>query len=136
MAELLSIGQVGDEAGLPTSTLRYYDEIGLVEPATRIAGRRHYEPATLRRLRIVRLCQRAGFTLRETGQLLDGDWRLLAERKREELDRRIRELRDAKRLVQAALDCDCDDLQGCRRTGHVAPLQLCDAPLATKQETP
>ena len=42
LLRLLSIGELSDRTGVPTSTLRYYDELGLVRPATRIAGRRRY----------------------------------------------------------------------------------------------
>lgn len=127
MAELLTIGQVADEAGLATSALRYYDESGLVEPTTRISGQRRYDPQVLRRLRIVELCQRAGFTLAEIEQLLDGrgDWRPLAEDKLTELDRRIQELQGARRLVLAALECDCAHLEGCDQTAHDAPDRIC-----------
>lgn len=127
MAELLSIGEVADRAGLATSALRYYDELGLVEPATRISGQRRYAPAALRRLRIIQLCQHAGFTLAEIDQLLDGtgDWQPLARDKLDELDRRIRELRDARRLVRAALECDCAHLEGCTDTAHDAPQTIC-----------
>lgn len=135
MPELLTIGQVADEAGLATSALRYYDELGLVEPAIRISGQRRYEPQVLRRLRIVELCQRAGFTLGEIEQLLDGhgDWRPLAEDKLVELDRRIRELRGARRLVQAALECDCADLEGCDETAHDAD-RICGTRPGTDDE--
>lgn len=127
MSELLRIGEVADRSGVATSTLRYYDELGLAEPVTRVSGRRRYEPAVLRRLRMIALCKRAGFTLAEIGQLLDGggDWRPLASDKLEELDRRIRELKDARRLVEAALACDCEDLEGCGRTGHGDVSLLC-----------
>lgn len=136
MTELLTIGQVADQAGVATSALRYYDERGLVEPATRISGQRRYDPRVLRRLRILDLCQRAGFTLAEIEELLDGagDWRPLAEGKLAELDERIRELQDAKRLVQAALDCDCAHLEGCDRTAHDAPQRICGTRPETEME--
>lgn len=123
----MTIGEVADQAGLATSALRYYDERGLVEPATRVSGQRRYRREVLRRLRIIQLCQRAGFTLAEIERLLDGtgDWRPLAEGKLAELDRRVRELRDARRLVRAALDCDCADLEGCEDTAHDAPQRIC-----------
>lgn len=126
MAELLTIGQLAERAGLATSALRYYDERGLVEPTTRISGQRRYDPQVLRRLRIVELCRRAGFTLAETERLLDGagDWREVAQDKLSELDRRLRELREARQLVRAALDCGCSDLEGCERTAHDLPQSL------------
>lgn len=134
MDELLTIGQVAEQTGLATSALRYYDERGLVEPARRVSGQRRYHRDVLRRLRIIGLCQRAGFTLAEIEQLLDGtgDWRPLAEDKLAELDRRVRELRDARRLVRAALDCDCADLEGCENTAHDVPQQICGTRPASK----
>lgn len=136
MGELLTIGQVADQAGLATSALRYYDQRGLVEPARRVSGQRRYRQDVLRRLRIIEMCQRAGFTLAEIEQLLDpgGDWRPLADGKLAELDRRIRELRDARRTVRAALDCDCANLEGCEKTAHDAPQQICGTRPATNDE--
>lgn len=137
MSERLTIGDLAGQAGVTTSTLRYYDELGLVQPAARVSGQRRYEGRMLRRLRIIDLCQRAGFTLVEIRRLLDGDadWRPLATAKLTELDQRIRELRDAKRIVQAALDCDCDHLEGCERTAHDAPETICGTrPTTTTEE--
>ncbi len=133
MTRKMSIGEVADRAGVAASTLRYYDELGLVEPAGRVSGRRRYDEAVLRRLRIVDVCQRAGFTLEEIGRLLDGngDWRDLSAVLLYEVADRLAQLRDARRLVQAALECDCDDLEGCADTGHDAPDQICGTTPAT-----
>lgn len=121
MAALMTIGQVADAAGVATSALRYYDALGLVEPATRISGQRRYDPGAVRRLRIIEICQRAGFTLKEIGQLLDGEgrWQELATRKGAELRRRIDELQAAATLVEEALACDCQRLEDCGRAPHV-----------------
>lgn len=120
MAELLTIGEVAEAAGVATSALRYYDEIGLLPPATRIGGQRRYTGRAVGRLRIVERCQRAGFTLEEIGRLLDGTggWQRLARRKREELERRVAELEEAIDLVDAALACGCEHLEGCERAEH------------------
>lgn len=120
MAELMTIGQVADAAGMATSTLRYYDDIGLVRPSTRISGQRRYTDHAVRRLRIVDTCQQAGFTLDEIGQLLDGagDWQILARRKRGELNQRIQQLQQAVQLVDDALACGCENLEGCERDRH------------------
>lgn len=122
MAELMTIGQVADAVDMATSTLRYYDDIGLVEPTTRISGQRRYTDRAVRRLRVIDSCQQAGFTLEEIGQLLDstGDWQSLARRKRHELHARIQQLQQAVQLVDAALACGCDNLEGCERERHPA----------------
>ena len=72
MDELLSVGEVAARSGLAPSTLRYYDEINLVAPTTRVGGQRRYAPAVLPRLRIIAGCQQAGFTLEAIRALLDG----------------------------------------------------------------
>lgn len=121
----LTIGALAARAGLATSTLRYYDELGLLEPDRREAGRRRYSGAALDRLATIRLCRSAGFTLREIAELLDGHasgphaWRALAAAKRDELAARAAELDRARRLLAAALACDCATLAGCPHTPGV-----------------
>lgn len=116
----LSIGQVAERVGLPVSTVRYYDDIGLVPATDRAGGQRRYEPGAVQRLVTVQLCQQAGFALDEIAELLDrtrpdGHWRGLARRKLEQLDTRMARLRRARRLVEQALACGCARLEGCDR---------------------
>lgn len=70
MTKLLAIGEVARVADMTPSTLRYYDEIGLVQPTSRVSGQRRYHPDVLRRLHIIAVCQRAGFSLEEIARLL------------------------------------------------------------------
>ena len=49
MTELLTIGEVAEQAGVATSALRYYDELGLLPPATRVSGQRRYRPEAVAR---------------------------------------------------------------------------------------
>lgn len=113
----LSIGELAERAGLPPSTLRYYERIGLLPEPERASGRRRYDESILVRLRLLRLATRAGFTLTEVGELLElasappsagARWRELAERKLAELDERIARAQDGKRLLQRALGSPCD----------------------------
>lgn len=117
MGDLLTIGELAERAGVTTHTLRHYDDIGLVPATTRVSGRRRYDAEAERRLELVRLCQRAGFTLAEIGELLDDQVDLTAQAtaKREELDDRIAELRRAQQLLDAAIACGCSSLTGCER---------------------
>ncbi len=122
MTDLMTIGEVAEAAGTATTTLRYYDDIGLVTPAARVGGQRRYSGQAVRRLKVVHSCQQAGFTLEEIRQLLDGagQWQELARQKREELHQRISELHDAVGLVDAALACGCEHLEGCERHGAIS----------------
>ncbi|PZR83789.1 MAG: hypothetical protein DLM65_01180 [Candidatus Aeolococcus gillhamiae] len=54
------------------SALRFYEEVGLLQPSHRVGGRRRYENGSLRRLAIIGLFQDAGFTLSEIARLLNG----------------------------------------------------------------
>lgn len=115
----LAIGELARRAGTAPSALRYYERIGLLPPAERAGGKRHYPPSSAERLALVRLYQDAGFTLKEIRQLLaargrrSASWTPLAERKITELDARIAEAQRAKSLLEHALDCPHDDLLTC-----------------------
>lgn len=45
MSELLAIGEVARRAGTTPSALRYYAEIGLLQPTSHVSGHRRYDPA-------------------------------------------------------------------------------------------
>jgi DNA-binding transcriptional MerR regulator len=115
----LAIGELARRAGAAPSALRYYERIGLLPPAERAGGKRHYPPSSAERLALVRLYQDAGFTLKEIRQLLaargrrSASWTPLAERKITELDARIAEAQRAKSLLEHALECPHDDLLTC-----------------------
>ncbi len=74
-ARLLRINEVAAETGLTTRAIRYYEEIGLLEPAARSDGDyRLYDPSDLDRLQFIRdLRDDAGFSLAQIGQLLEDD---------------------------------------------------------------
>lgn len=124
MSAPLTIGELAAHTGLPTSTLRYYDRIGLVPATSRSGGQRRYDPKVIERVRAVILCQRSGFTLEETRRLLDGGrpWQPLALGKLEELQSRIAELEQTTALLRSALACGCRSLEACGRTAHLATL--------------
>ena len=115
----LAIGELARRTGSATSALRYYERIGLLPPAERAGGRRHYPPASAERIALIRLYHDAGFTLAEIRQLLaQGSrrrptWTRLAERKIDELDARIAEAQHARTLLEHALGCPHRDLLSC-----------------------
>jgi DNA-binding transcriptional MerR regulator len=114
----LAIGELARRTGSATSALRYYESIGLLPPAERAGGRRHYPPSSAERIALIRLYQDAGFTLAEIRQLVaEGrrrrNWSRLAERKIDELDARIAEAQHARKLLEHALGCSHRDLLSC-----------------------
>jgi len=74
-APLLRIQEVAATLGLTTRTIRYYEELGLLEPAGRSGGDyRQYDAEDVERLRFIKgLRDDAGFSLAEIGQLLEDD---------------------------------------------------------------
>ena len=72
---LLRIQEVAAEVGLTPRSIRYYEEIGLLEPAARSEGAyRLYDESDIARLRFIRgLRDDAGFSLAQIGQLLEDE---------------------------------------------------------------
>lgn len=70
----LRIGQLASEVGTTTKTLRYYEEIGLLDPPGRTsAGYRIYEEAAVRQARLVVGLRQLGLTLDEIDRVLHDD---------------------------------------------------------------
>ncbi|MFJ7339669.1 helix-turn-helix domain-containing protein [Streptomyces sp. NPDC101110] len=115
----LDIAEVAHRAGVPASTLRFYEEKGLIAPTGRRGLRRQYDPGVLERLALIALGRTAGFSLDEIARMFapDGQPRIdrrMLSAKAAELDRTVRELgvlRDSLRHAAACpapshLQCD------------------------------
>ena len=74
-APLLRIQEVAALLGLTTRTIRYYEEVGLLEPAARSEGDyRLYDADDIERLRFIKgLRDDAGFSLAEIGRMLEDE---------------------------------------------------------------
>jgi len=114
----LDIGEVAQRVGVPPSTLRYYEEKGLIKSVGRRGLRRLYDPAVLDRLAMIGLGQSAGFSLDEIARMFapDGkpkiDRRVLAD-KAEELDRNIRKLTAMRDGLKHAAVCPAPSHMEC-----------------------
>jgi DNA-binding transcriptional MerR regulator len=76
---LAPIDAVARQLRIPASTIRYYEERGLVTPASRHAGRRWYGHDEVRRLAIIRYWQQSGrMSLAEIGEILTGPFDAVA----------------------------------------------------------
>ena len=114
MAEF-TIGEVARQAGLRTSTLRYYEEIGLLPAATRINGQRRYDADVFQTLALIHVAQQAGFTVAEIQVLLNSilkettpsvQWQTLAQQKLTEVEKRLEDMQSMKRLLKEVVRCD------------------------------
>ena len=109
----MTIGQLAECLELNPRTIRYYERIGLMPEVERTeAGYRVYGRADERRLRFIRRCAELGMSLAEIKEALAMNERgerpcpyiaEVLERRLAEIDRSLRELRDHKREVAAAL---------------------------------
>ena len=119
--DLLTIGELAGRVGVRTSTLRYYEDEGLVRPARRVSGQRRYDTGAVEALMVIRFCRMLGFSLDEIRTLLTEprgtrkrtQWRGLVEAKLAELDHSIARANAMKSLLQGSRDCDCVDLEQC-----------------------
>lgn len=93
----MDIAEVAQRSGVPASTLRFYEEKGLIASVGRRGLRRLFSPDVLERLALVALGRAAGFSLDEIARVFAPggrpriDRRMLAARA-DELDRTIRGL--------------------------------------------
>lgn len=110
----MTIGEVADIAEVATSTLRYYEDIGLIRPHRRVKGRRRYLPDILPVLAFIQLAKDANFTLDEIKELLhefpiempiSERWQVIANRKIEEINQVIREAQSTKALLEESINC-------------------------------
>ena len=122
MTEDLAISDVARVFGLRTSAIRYYEQIGILPPATRKNGQRRYNSTVLFRLAVVQRARETGFTLEEIRELFFGfapgtrppkRWHDLSRRKLVELRDRIKRLKLMERLLKRVENCRCDALDEC-----------------------
>jgi len=106
----VDITEVARRSGLAASTLRFYEEKGLIASIGRRGLHRVFDPGVLERLALIALGRSAGFSLDEIALMFapDGrprlDRRMLAA-KAEELDRTIRKLTDMRDGLRHAAAC-------------------------------
>jgi MerR family transcriptional regulator, copper efflux regulator len=120
----MNIGEAAAASGVSAKMLRYYESIGLIEPATRTASNyRVYGEAHVHQLRFIRQARDLGFSLEETATLLalwrdtsraSADVKALALAHVEDLDARIAALQAMRRtLVHLAGACHGDHRPDC-----------------------
>ena len=78
----LDIAQVAKRTGAPASTLRFYEEKGLIASIGRRGLKRLFDPSVLERLALIALGRAAGFSLDEIGEMFAADGRPRIDRAR------------------------------------------------------
>ena len=106
----LDIAEVSRRTGVPASTLRYYEEKGLIASTGRRGLRRLFDPAVLERLALIALGRAGGFALDEIGEMLKPEGlprmdRARLDAKADELDRTIQRLTVIRKALRHAAKC-------------------------------
>ena len=118
----MTIGAVAALAGKRPSSIRYYEEIGLLPPAARVSGRRVYGADTVRTLAVIETAQRAGLMLDEIKALLSASpddqatielLREVAERKLPQITALIERTEIVRGWLESAARCECPSLDQC-----------------------
>ena len=114
----LDISQVAQQSGVPASTLRFYEEKGLIASIGRRGLRRLFDSGVLEQLALIAVGRDAGFSLEEIGRMFarDGkpsiDRKMLAS-KADELDRTIRKLSAMRDGLRHAAACPAPSHMEC-----------------------
>lgn len=114
----MNIKDVSARSGLPAKTIRYYEDVGLVEPLRAANGYRQFRESDLHKLAFLGRARSLGFSLEECRALLElyedrsrasADVKAIAERHLTDIDRKIEELSAMRRTLAHLVDCCAGD---------------------------
>lgn len=112
----LTIGEVARRAGVATSSIRYYERIGLLPEPDRVSGQRRYDTDVLGKLGFIGVAQGAGFKLREIKELIESvdqadgmseQMRSLSATKLDEVEELLERTKAMKGWLEVAKECGC-----------------------------
>ena len=104
----MDISEVSKISGLPPSTLRFYEEKGLIYSGGRRGLRRLFHPNIIQRLALISLGQSAGFSLNEIAIMFTSKGKIdraMLLAKASELDEKIKELSSMSKGLRHASIC-------------------------------
>jgi MerR family transcriptional regulator, redox-sensitive transcriptional activator SoxR len=118
----LTIGEIARRAGVASSTIRYYESIGLLPEPVREHGQRRYDESVLGKLGFVGVAQSAGFSLDEIKELMEGidgglgmanRMRSLSSQKLDVVEALLERTKAMKGWLQVAQECGCVTAEEC-----------------------
>ena len=114
----MNIGEVADRTGVPSKTIRYYEDIGLITPARTTNGYRHFRETDLHKLSFLGRARALGFTIEDCRTLLalyEDDTResakvkQLAQAHLDEIDQKIAQLQGMRATLSHLVECCAGD---------------------------
>lgn len=135
----MDIAEVARRSGLPTSTLRYYEEKGLIASTGRRGLRRVFDAGVLERLALVALGRASGFSLDEIARMFGPDGKPAIDRamlaaRADDIDRTIRRLAALRDGLRHAAVCGAPSHLECPRFRRI--LARAALPTARKRTQP
>jgi MerR family redox-sensitive transcriptional activator SoxR len=119
----LSVGEVAARAGVPVSTLHFYEAQGLIWSRRSGGNQRRYGRGVLRAIAVIKVAQRAGVPLAAIRERLaalpkgqkvtSADWKLLSTAWKEDLTDRIERLTRLRDQLASCIGCGCLSLDDC-----------------------
>ena len=119
----MNIGQAGERAGLPSKTIRYYEDIGLIKPLRDANGYRAFRESDIHKLTFLGRARALGFTIEDCRNLLalwedtgraSSDVRAIAKEHLQQIETKISDLQNMQRtLSDLVRDCAGDDRPDC-----------------------
>ena len=113
MTKQMTISELARAAEIPTSTVRYYERIGLVDAEDRSQGNyRLYGDESLRKVKFIRAAQSIGFTLDDVKALLGHsdssmdscrEVQSLIQERLAEVNQRLKDLRHVQKVLKSSL---------------------------------
>ena len=118
LKKILDIGEVALASGLPPSTLRFYEERGLIKSIGRSGLRRLFDHRVLEKIDFIAMGQIAGFGLEEISAMFAKDGRLKVDRnlllsKSTELEKSIKQLNAIRKTLEHVAHCSAPDHLEC-----------------------
>lgn len=114
----MNIGDVADLSGLPAKTIRYYEDIGLVEPLRSANGYRSFRQSDVHKLAFLGRARALGFNIEDCRSLLklyadtdraSAEVKQIAEEHLDRIDRKIAELTEMRATLSHLVDACAGD---------------------------
>jgi MerR family transcriptional regulator, redox-sensitive transcriptional activator SoxR len=119
----MPIGAVAERYGVPATTLRYWEQAGLLPALPRDGGQRRYDRDAIRRIKFIRMASRAGLSLADVKTVLARhldrgptftDWAVAARDQIAAIDQRIADLGQLRATIEECLACGCQNARRCK----------------------
>ncbi len=119
----MNIGEVSDRSGLPTKTIRYYEEIGLVQPLRSDNGYRAFRDSDIHKLAFLGRARALGFSIEDCRTLLglyedetreSAQVKAVAKEHLQKIDEKIEQLKSMRSTLSQLIDaCQGDSRPDC-----------------------